>query len=92
MMQQEAHPFGERLEAYLLETCTSQGFLQGTRLSSPDIDEAWFRLAPSFYGDAVRNFNAYPEFTLACAGYLGMAVAHLWDCLLYTSPSPRDRG
>jgi hypothetical protein len=79
MTQQEAHPFGERLEAYLLETCTSQGFLQGTRLSSPDIDEAWLRLAPSFYGDAVRNFNAYPEFTLACAGYLGMAVAHLWD-------------
>ena len=28
---------------------------------------------------AVREFNGYPEYCLACAGYLGMAVAHLWD-------------
>lgn len=71
--------FGERLQDYLLETATSAGLLKRSLLSSPDIDEAWLRLAPSYYGDAVREFNKYPEFTLACAGYLGMAVAHLWD-------------
>ncbi len=48
-------------------------------LNSTDLNEAWLRYAPSFYGDAVRNFNEWPEYCLACAGYLGMAVAHLWD-------------
>ena len=27
----------------------------------------------------VATGNGYPEYCLACAGYLGMAVAHLWD-------------
>ena len=49
------------LTANLLETCTGSGLLKGTLLASPDIDDAWMRLAPAFYGDAVRNFNAYPE-------------------------------
>ena len=71
--------YKENLTANLLETCTGSGLLKGTLLASPDIDEAWMRLAPSFYGDAVRNFNAYPEYCLACAGYLGMAIAYLWD-------------
>lgn len=71
--------FTERLQDYLIETATSAGLLKGALLSSPDIDEAWVRFAPSFYGDAVRNFNSYPEFCLGCAGYLGMAVAFLWD-------------
>lgn len=71
--------YREALTTHLLQVCTDAGLLKGTLLSSPDIDEAWVRYAPSFYGDAVREFNAYPEFCLACAGYLGMAVAHLWD-------------
>ena len=71
--------YKDRLLRHLLEVCSSEGLLKGTLLQSPDIDEAWLRYAPSFYGDAVRNFNAYPEYCLACAGYLGMAVANLWD-------------
>ncbi len=71
--------YREDLTQYLLSICTDAGLLKGTLLSSPDIDDAWMRYAPSFYGDAVRNFNAYPEYCLACAGYLGMAVAFLWD-------------
>lgn len=71
--------YREELTGYLLSTCTDAGLLKGNLLSSPDIDEAWLRYAPSFYGDAVRNFNSYPEFCLGCAGYLGMAVAFLWD-------------
>ncbi len=71
--------YKDDLTANLLETCTGSGLLKGLLLETPDIEEAWMRLAPSFYGDAVRNFNAYPEYCLACAGYLGMAIAYLWD-------------
>lgn len=71
--------YKDELSAYLVDACTGNGLLKGTLLSSPDIDGAWLRYATSFYGDAVRNFNGYPEYCLACAGYLGMAVAHLWD-------------
>ena len=71
--------YREDLTAYLLEVATGNGYLKGTLLHTPDLDEAWQRYAPSFYGDAVREFNGYPEYCLACAGYLGMAVAHLWD-------------
>ena len=71
--------YKEDLTRYLLSVSTDAGLLKGTLFSSPDIDNAWLRYAPSFYGDAVRNFNDYPEYCLACAGYLGMAVAELWD-------------
>ena len=64
---------------HLLGVCTDAGLLKGTLLATPDIDQAWVRYAPAFYGDAVSNFNSYPEFCLGCAGYLGMAVAKLWD-------------
>ncbi len=71
--------FADRLTEHLLRVCTSSGLLDGKLLASPDIDGAWTEYAPSYYGDAVRNFNDYPEYCLACAGYLGMAVARLWD-------------
>lgn len=71
--------YREDLTAYLLEIATGNGYLKGTLLSTPDLDEAWQRYAPSFYPEAVKEFNGYPEYCLACAGYLGMAVAHLWD-------------
>ena len=71
--------YREDLTAYLLEVATGNGYLKGTLLSTPDLDEAWQRYATSFYPEAVREFNGYPEYCLACAGYLGMAVAHLWD-------------
>lgn len=71
--------YSENLTEHLLEVASGSGFLKGVLLSSPDIDDAWMRYAADIYGDAVHNFNEYPEFCLACAGYLGMAVAHLWD-------------
>ena len=71
--------YREDLTAYLLEVATGNGYLKGTLLNTPDLDEAWQRYATSFYPEAVREFNGYPEYCLACAGYLGMAVAHLWD-------------
>lgn len=71
--------FEEKLLNSLLQVCTQQGWLSGVLLQTPDIDGQWQRLAPAYYGDSVREFNAYPEYSLACAGYLGMAVACLWD-------------
>ncbi len=71
--------YKDELSEYLVKSCTGSGYLKGVLLSSPDIDASWVRYAPPFFADAVRNFNAYPEYCLACAGYLGMAVASLWD-------------
>ncbi|MBQ9462979.1 MAG: hypothetical protein IJU68_04905 [Bacteroidales bacterium] len=71
--------YREELTQDLLQTATGGGYLEGVLLNSPDIDEAWLHYASELFGDAVRNFNEYPEYCLACAGYLGMAVAHLWD-------------
>ena len=76
---EEIEKYREDLTQYLLEVCTGNGSLKGELLGSPDIDSAWVRLLPSYYGDAVREFNAYPEYCLGCAGFLGMAVAYLWD-------------
>lgn len=71
--------FKDRLLTHLLSVCSGAGYLDGVLLATPDIDAAWERLAPDYLADAVREFNGYPEYTLACAGFLGMAVAHLWD-------------
>lgn len=71
--------YSEELTDYLLKLATGAGYLKGVLLSSPDIDDAWMGYSAAFYGDAVHSFNEYPEYCLACAGYLGMAVAHLWD-------------
>ena len=71
--------YREDLTARLLEVATGNGCLKGTLLNSPDVDEAWQRYAISYYPEAVREFNGYPEYCLTCAGYLGMAVAYLWD-------------
>ncbi len=71
--------YREGLAAVLQDVCNGEGFFDGRPMGGADFDEAWLRYAPSYYGDAVRNFNEYPEYCLACAGYLGMAVALLWD-------------
>ena len=69
----------ERLQDHLVAVCSDAGYLDGILLATPDIDAAWDRLASDYFGDAVKEFNGFPEYTLACAGFLGMAVAHLWD-------------
>ncbi len=78
-MAQNLDIYRDAVTEHLLRTCTGSGYLKGVLLNSPDIDNAWLRLMPEFCADAVRNFNEYPEFCMGCAGYLGMAVAVLWD-------------
>lgn len=71
--------YSQRLTEHLVSACTPAGFLAGNLLNSPDIDGKWDEMAPEYFGDSIKEFNAYPEFVLAAAGYLGMGVAHVWD-------------
>lgn len=71
--------YSQRLTEHLLQACTAAQLLGGTLLNSPDIDAKWDEMAPEYFGDSVKEFNAYPEFVLAAAGFLGMGVAHMWD-------------
>ena len=53
---------------------------EGLLPDSEDILSIWqdSYLEP-YVGDAVENFNQYPEAALAWAAYLGMGVANNWD-------------
>lgn len=63
----------------MLKMCTSLGKLDGTLLSSEDIDGKWKEFAPEYMMEAVKQINTYPEFTIGCAAYMGMAIAKWWD-------------
>ena len=71
--------YEENLLREILKTCTSLGMLDGELLSSEDIDMKWKEWAPEYIADALPEVNNYPEFSIACAGYTGMAVAQWWD-------------
>ena len=57
--------YREDLTTYLLEVATGNGYLKGTLLNTPDLDEAWQRYATSFYPEAVKEFNAILEEAIA---------------------------
>lgn len=63
----------------LVELSTARGLLDGMLLSTPDITARWEPIALEYSGDAVREFNGYPEVVLAWTAYIGMAVACWWD-------------
>lgn len=71
--------FESRLMNELLKLCTQYKALEGTLLSTEDIDARWHEIAPEYVADAVPNIADYPTVAIAWAGYVGMAVAHLWD-------------
>ena len=71
--------FENNLLKELLRLCSSHKMLEGTLLSSEDIDERWKEYAPEYMADAVPQVNAFPAAAIAWAGYVGMAVAHRWD-------------
>lgn len=71
--------FESRIMEELLRLCTQYKVLEGTLLSTDDIDARWHELAPEYVADAVPNIADYPTVAIAWAGYLGMAVAHQWD-------------
>ena len=71
--------YEENLLREMLRMCTSLGMLDGTLLNSEDIDQKWKEWAPDYIAEALPEVNCYPEFAIACAGYVGMAVAKWWD-------------
>lgn len=71
--------FEQSLIQDLLKTCTSLGMLDGTLLSSEDIDGKWKEFAPEYMAEAVPNLDSFPEAAIGWAGYIGMAVAKWWD-------------
>ena len=71
--------FESRLLNELLKLCTQYKALEGTLLSTEDIDARWHEIAPEYVADAVPNIADYPTVAIAWAGYVGMAVAHQWD-------------
>ena len=62
-----------------MKKCTGLGMLDGSLLASDDIDSKWKEFAPEYIAEALPEINDYPEFAIAVAGYLGMAVAKYWD-------------
>lgn len=80
MQQRILERFEEKLQGELLRLCTSYGMLEGTLLSTDDINDLWHdTLAPEYVADAVTQIQDYPTVSVAWAAYLGMAVAHGWD-------------
>lgn len=71
--------FEKRIQDELIALCTSCKQLDGVLLSSEDVEARWEALALDYMADAVAQINEYPAVAVAWAGYLGMAVAHLWD-------------
>ena len=71
--------FESQLLDEMLRIVTSRMLLDGTLLSSEDIDYRWHELAPEYMVDAVKEIAQYPTVAVAWAGYIGMAIANGWD-------------
>lgn len=71
--------FESRITEELLRLCKQYEVLDGTLLATEDINARWQAFAPEYMADAVPNIASYPTVTIAWAGYVGIAVAHLWD-------------
>ena len=82
-MMEEADYLSEyehRLQDGLVRLCTSHDMMGGVLLENDDIECKFTEsLAKTYLTDAVREYRQYPEAAVAWAGYLGMAVAKLWD-------------
>ena len=72
--------YERRLQDSLVSLCTAYEMMGGVLLENDDIESKFTEsLAAPYLADAVREYRAYPEAAVAWAGYLGMAVAKLWD-------------
>lgn len=72
--------YEKRLQDDLVKRCTDAGMMGGTLLESDDIACKFTdALARPYLTDAIREYQQYPEASVAWAGFLGMAVAKIWD-------------
>ena len=72
--------YERRLQDSLVSLCTAYDMMGGTLLENDDIECKFTEaLAQPYLTDAIREYRQYPEAAVAWAGYLGMAIAKLWD-------------
>jgi len=72
--------YENRLQESLVRLCTTREMMGGVLLENDDIESKFTEeLAKPYLTDAIREYREYPEAAVAWAGYLGMAVAKLWD-------------
>jgi len=78
--QDYLNQYERRLQDSLVSLCSAYGMMGGTLLENDDIEVKFTEsLAEPYLSEAVREYRKYPEASVAWAGYLGMAVAKLWD-------------
>ena len=78
--QEYLQQYEQRLQDSLVSLCSAYEMMGGVLLENDDIESKFIEaLAQPYLADAVREYRAYPEASVAWAGYLGMAVAKLWD-------------
>lgn len=71
--------FAGRLQDELNAICREAEVMGDKLLENDDIDFKFEKLASDYFACAVKEIPKYPEVSLAWAGYMGMAVAKLWD-------------
>ncbi len=72
--------YEKRLQDSLVKLCTDAGMMGGMLLESDDIESKFTEsFARPYLTDAIREYQQYPEAAIAWAGFLGMAVAKIWD-------------
>ena len=90
--QEYLSQYEHRLQDSLVSLCTAYEMMGGVLLENDDIESKFIEaLAQPYLADAVREYRAYPEASVAWAGYLGMAVAKLWDAdwQAFILPAPK---
>ncbi|MFI3268505.1 MAG: hypothetical protein R3Y51_07315 [Rikenellaceae bacterium] len=71
--------FEQNLTESLVEYCISVGAINSILIDVEELDEKWTEIAPEYMVDAIPNFNDYPTVAIAWAGYVGVAMAYIWD-------------
>lgn len=72
--------FEQKLTETLVGICRSRCMLpDGAMPSSEDIDQKLNGYLREFLEEALPEFDNYPDVVFAWAGYVGMAVARMWD-------------
>lgn len=71
--------YEERLIEQLVKVCAERNALGDREIEVEEALAEWNAMAPEYMADAVSQINSYPAYTLALAGYIGMAVARGWD-------------
>lgn len=71
--------YEEELMIKLLNLSVEKRVCSDKLFHTEDLDNMWKTIAPEFMVDAMKNIVDYPNVVIAWAGYIGMALAHLWD-------------